>query len=140
MHTLAHVLRGGPILRGAAVYDVHLDWMRRSNRSIGVRVDDRVCESCHKPVSSTDVACRHCGQRFQVTVRRPGTLFNDFFRLCLGVCALSLPIYCFWVGLTAPRGLGDIAAYVASQAFFIPWLTGMISAATLVWLTEERSR
>jgi hypothetical protein len=101
-------------------------------------VDDKVCESCHKPVSSTDEACRHCGQRFRGVVRRPGSFLNDFFRLCLGVCALSLPAYCIWVGLTAPKGWGDIAAYIANHLFFIPWLTGMISAASLVWLTEER--
>ena len=101
-------------------------------------MDDKICGTCHKPISSTDVACRHCGQHFQSLVRRPGTFLNDFFRLCLGACALSLPAFCIWVGLTAPKGWGDIAAYVASNVFFIPWLTGMISAGTLVLLTEER--
>jgi hypothetical protein len=101
-------------------------------------LDDRVCDSCGQPVSSSDAACRHCGQLFRGSIHRPGSFLNDFFRLCLGVCALSLPVFCMWVGLTAPKGWGDIGAYVTNQSFFVPWLTGMISAGSLVWLTEPR--
>lgn len=112
--------------------------MARHPEASVLSVADRICDSCHKPVSSTDLACRHCGQLFEGVVRQRGTFLNDFFRLCLGACALSLPAFCVWVGLTAPKGWGDIAAFIVNQVFFIPWLTVMISSASLVWLTEER--
>jgi hypothetical protein len=76
-------------------------------------VEDRVCSSCHGLVAATDVACRHCGVSLRATARRPGTFLNDFFRLLLGVSALTLPAYCLWLGFTlagAKCGTSPIAS------------------------------
>ncbi len=102
-------------------------------------MDDRICASCHGRVFATDVACPHCGTAFGAAVRPRGNFWNDFFRLCLGVCALSLPVACLWIGMTAQHGWGDLAAYAASYLFFVPWLVGVISLSVMTWLTQERN-
>jgi hypothetical protein len=101
-------------------------------------VDDRICSDCGGAVSWTDVACRHCGSHFQVVTKPGGSFLNVFFRLLLGAWALALSVFCIWVGLTAPKGLGDLAAYLTNRAYFVPWFTGIVSLAVLAWLTEER--
>jgi hypothetical protein len=88
-------------------------------------------------VNSADVSCRHCGLNFLAVVRPPGTYLNALFRLLLGVWAMALPAFCIWVGLTAPRGWGDIGAYLTSQIYFVPWIEGIVSLGVLVLLTEE---
>jgi hypothetical protein len=106
--------------------------------SSGVRVEERICSSCRRTVTAGDAACRHCGARFDAVIRPSGSLLHDFFRLLLGFWALSLPVLCLWVGLTSPQGWGDLAAYLTSYVYFVPWIVGIISLSILTWLTEER--
>jgi fumarate reductase subunit D len=89
-------------------------------------------------VAVTDVACRHCGTRFDAVSRRSGSCLNDFFRLLLGVWALALPVLCLMVGLASPKGWGDLASYLTVFIYFIPWTVGIISLLILTWLTQER--
>lgn len=100
-------------------------------------MEDRLCSRCGGAVNSADVSCRHCGLNFLAVVRPPGTYLNALFRLLLGVWAMALPAFCIWVGLTAPRGWGDIGAYLTSQIYFVPWIEGIVSLGVLVLLTEE---
>jgi hypothetical protein len=101
-------------------------------------VEERICTNCHGGVGSTDVACRHCGTNFHVAIRPTGSLLNDFFRLALAICALSLPVLCVLRGLSAPNGWGDLVAYWTSQIYFVPWLVGVISFSVMTWLTQEQ--
>ena len=101
-------------------------------------VEDRVCSNCHGAVAATDVACRHCGTRFDAFSRPSGSCLNEFFRLLLGLWALALPVLCLAEGLTSPKGWGDLAAYLTSLVYFIPWIVGIISLLILTWLTQER--
>jgi fumarate reductase subunit D len=71
-------------------------------------------------------------------IRPRGSFLHDFFRLLLGLWALSLPVLCLLVGLTAPNGWGDFLAVLTSLYYFIPWIVGVISLVILTWLTEER--
>jgi uncharacterized membrane protein len=87
---------------------------------------------------ATDVACRHCGARFDAVVQPSGSCLHDFFSLFLGVWALSLPVLSVWVGLTWPNGWGDLAAYGVVLILFLPWIVGIISLLILTWLTQER--
>ena len=101
-------------------------------------VEDRICDKCHGRVMATDVACRHCGARFDAVVQPSGSCLHDFFSLFLGVWALSLPVLSVWVGLTWPNGWGDLAAYGVVLILFLPWIVGIISLLILTWLTQER--
>ena len=101
-------------------------------------MDDRICTSCGGIVNVSDVACRHCGTLFQAAILPGGSGLHDFFRLLLGAWALALPAYCLYLGVTAPHGWGDLAAYLASIVYFIPWIVGIISLLILTWLTGER--
>ena len=89
-------------------------------------------------MSLADVACRHCGADFRHVVHARGSFLHDFFRLLLGLWALALPVLCLLVAFTAPHGWGDLAAYLTSYLYFIPWIVGIISLLILTWLTEER--
>jgi hypothetical protein len=100
--------------------------------------EDRLCNSCHGGVAASDVACRHCGVQFNEAIRPDGSFLRDFFRLLLGVWALALPALCLWEGLTASGGFGDLAAYLTSFIYFVPWIVGIISLLILTWLTQER--
>ena len=101
-------------------------------------VEDRICSSCGGTVAVSDVACRHCGVRFDAAIRPRGSFLHDFFRLLLGVWALALPALCIWAGLSSPNGWGDLAAYLTSFIYFVPWIVGIISLLILTWLTQER--
>ena len=83
-------------------------------------------------------ACRHCGTSFRPATEHRGSFLNDFFRLALGLWALTLPVYCTWLAATTPDGWGGVGAYLMSQLLFVPWLIGIISLGILTWLTQER--
>ena len=63
---------------------------------------------------------------------------NDLLRLALGLWVLTLPLYCTWLALRYHDGWGEFLAYVASRAYFVPWIIGVISLGVLTWLSEER--
>ena len=90
-------------------------------------------------MAASDVACRHCGVQFNAAIRPDGSFLHDFFRLLLGVWALALPALYVWEGVTASGGFGDVAAYLTSFVYFVPWIVGIISLLILTWLTQERT-